>query len=180
MIMRQCGEPIADTRDAQRFPVLDRSEIGRLARFGEMRSFAKGDYLSRTGEIGFAISGARDRMMHDRTCGLRGLCHAPARRRLGQSQPGTQRGCDEQFHCYRPSGPQNFFEPSENVISRPALSPATHSPAAGQAMAVSLRPPAIPTGAGAVPEGSKVTSRPSSSTTSHCAAVGQEYDLRFG
>jgi thioredoxin reductase (NADPH) len=48
-------ESIIDTRDAQRFPTLDRSEIGRLRRFGQMRSFAEGEYLSRTGEIGLGM-----------------------------------------------------------------------------------------------------------------------------
>jgi thioredoxin reductase (NADPH) len=55
VIMPQPQGPFADTRDAQRFPVLDRAEIGRLARFGQRRSFAAGDYLSRTGEIGFGM-----------------------------------------------------------------------------------------------------------------------------
>jgi len=44
-----------DTRNAQRFPTLNRSEIARLVRFGQMRSFAGGEYLSRTGEIGLGM-----------------------------------------------------------------------------------------------------------------------------
>jgi thioredoxin reductase (NADPH) len=34
---------------------LDRSEIGRLMRFGQVRAFAEGEYLSRTGEIGLGM-----------------------------------------------------------------------------------------------------------------------------
>ena len=40
---------------AQRFPTLDRSQIGRLVRFGRIRAFAEGEYLSRTGEIGLGM-----------------------------------------------------------------------------------------------------------------------------
>jgi thioredoxin reductase (NADPH) len=44
-----------ETCNAQRFPTLDRSEIGRLLRFGQVRAFAEGEYLSRTGEIGLGM-----------------------------------------------------------------------------------------------------------------------------
>ncbi|HEX4025840.1 MAG TPA: FAD-dependent oxidoreductase [Steroidobacteraceae bacterium] len=37
------------------FPTLEPSEMGRLLRFGQMRSFADGEYLARTGEIGLGM-----------------------------------------------------------------------------------------------------------------------------
>src|ERR1700687_1047598 len=43
---------IIDTRRHQMFPTLEPEEIDRLRRFGEMRSFAAGEYLARTGEVG--------------------------------------------------------------------------------------------------------------------------------
>ena len=46
---------VIETCNAQRFPTLDRSEIGRLMRFGHVRAFAEGEYLSRTGEIGLGM-----------------------------------------------------------------------------------------------------------------------------
>ena len=46
---------VIETCNAQRFPTLDRSEIGRLMRFGQVRAFAEGEYLSRTGEIGLGM-----------------------------------------------------------------------------------------------------------------------------
>ena len=52
LIVAEATEASLDTRSAQRFPLLDKSQISRLRRFGELRSFAAGDYLSRTGEIG--------------------------------------------------------------------------------------------------------------------------------
>lgn len=42
---------IVDTRRHQMFPTLEPDEIERLRRFGEVRSFAHGDYLARTGEV---------------------------------------------------------------------------------------------------------------------------------
>ena len=43
---------IMDTRRDQMFPTLTPAEIDRLRRFGECRSYADGDYLVRTGEVG--------------------------------------------------------------------------------------------------------------------------------
>jgi len=43
---------IIDTRRAQMFPTLEAEELERLHRFGTMRSFAAGEYLARTGQVG--------------------------------------------------------------------------------------------------------------------------------
>jgi thioredoxin reductase (NADPH) len=43
---------IAETRREQMFPTLEPGEIERLRRYGEARSFAEGEYLARTGEVG--------------------------------------------------------------------------------------------------------------------------------
>src|SRR2546430_347565 len=43
---------IIDTRFHQMFPTLEPAELHRLRRFGEPRSFAAGEYLVRSGEIG--------------------------------------------------------------------------------------------------------------------------------
>jgi thioredoxin reductase (NADPH) len=45
------GSSVLDTRRHQMFPVLQAAEIKRLRRFGSERSFAKGDYLNRSGEV---------------------------------------------------------------------------------------------------------------------------------
>jgi thioredoxin reductase (NADPH) len=45
------GSSVLDTRRHQMFPVLQAAEIKRLCRFGTERSFAKGDYLNRSGEV---------------------------------------------------------------------------------------------------------------------------------
>ena len=42
---------VLDTRRDQMFPVLAAAEIDRLRRFGEVRRFAKGDFLARVGEV---------------------------------------------------------------------------------------------------------------------------------
>ena len=42
---------VIDTRRDQMFPVLAAAEIDRLRRFGEPRTFKKGEYLSRAGEV---------------------------------------------------------------------------------------------------------------------------------
>src|ERR1700682_381423 len=41
-----------DTRRAQMFPTLERKEMDRLCRFGETRTWAQGEYLMKTGEVG--------------------------------------------------------------------------------------------------------------------------------
>ena len=46
------SRPIIETRYDQMFPTLDSAEIARLSRFGDMRNFADGEYLARTGETG--------------------------------------------------------------------------------------------------------------------------------
>ena len=43
---------VIETRHDQLFPTLDAAEIDRLRRFGEVRSFAAGEYLERVGEVG--------------------------------------------------------------------------------------------------------------------------------
>jgi thioredoxin reductase (NADPH) len=48
-------DSIFQTRSRHTFPVLQPLEVGRLMRFGATRSFADGDYLFRTGEIGFGL-----------------------------------------------------------------------------------------------------------------------------
>ena len=50
--MAQSGRPLIEARREQMFPVLAPQEMERLRRFGEMRSYAQGDYLARTGEVG--------------------------------------------------------------------------------------------------------------------------------
>ncbi len=47
--------PSLDTRTGQMFPTLTGEEIDRIRRFGEPRSFAAGEMVSRTGEIGPGI-----------------------------------------------------------------------------------------------------------------------------
>jgi len=46
------GDTLADTRGAQMFLRFDEAEIERLSRFGEPRSFKRGDMLARIGEPG--------------------------------------------------------------------------------------------------------------------------------
>ena len=53
--MARPRQSVFDTRYEQMFPTLEPSEIGRLLRFGQMRSFADHEYLSRTGETGFGM-----------------------------------------------------------------------------------------------------------------------------
>jgi hypothetical protein len=43
---------IIDTRRHQMFPTLEPADIARLRRFGQVRTFAKGDVLARVGEVG--------------------------------------------------------------------------------------------------------------------------------
>ena len=49
------SESIFETRSRQAFPVLERSEVERLLRFGHTRCFVEGEALLRTGEIAFGV-----------------------------------------------------------------------------------------------------------------------------
>jgi thioredoxin reductase (NADPH) len=62
--MAASERPITETRADQMFPVLELSEIDRLRRFGEPRSYSPGERLSTTGEVGAGI--ARDPGRHRR------------------------------------------------------------------------------------------------------------------
>jgi thioredoxin reductase (NADPH) len=48
-------DSVFETRCRQTFPRLQPSEVARLQRFGYTRAFADGEYLLRTGEIGFGV-----------------------------------------------------------------------------------------------------------------------------
>src|SRR5262245_53901490 len=50
--MSDITRSVIETRHDQLFPTLDAAEIDRLRRFGEVRSFAAGEYLERVGEVG--------------------------------------------------------------------------------------------------------------------------------
>ena len=47
---------IIDARRHQMFPTLAPADIARLRRFGQVRTFAKGDVLGRVGEVGPGLS----------------------------------------------------------------------------------------------------------------------------
>ena len=47
---------IADTRQDQMFPTLDPSEIERVRRFGQLRTFAPGEALAKVGDRSGALS----------------------------------------------------------------------------------------------------------------------------
>jgi thioredoxin reductase (NADPH) len=49
--MPQSVHPLIEARHDQMFPVLDRAEIDRLARFGERRSYAAGDCIVAAGHV---------------------------------------------------------------------------------------------------------------------------------
>jgi thioredoxin reductase (NADPH) len=49
--MSQSVHPLIEARRDQMFPVLDAAEIGRLWRFGELKSYAAGERIVATGEI---------------------------------------------------------------------------------------------------------------------------------
>jgi len=49
--MPQPVHPLIDARRDQMFPVLEPAEVGRLWRFGELKSYAAGDRIVATGEI---------------------------------------------------------------------------------------------------------------------------------
>jgi len=60
--MPQSRQPLSDARRDQIFPVLEQAEVGRLWRFGELKSYAAGDRIVATGEIApgaFVILGGR-------------------------------------------------------------------------------------------------------------------------
>src|SRR6202163_4719476 len=71
-----------DTRRHQMFPTLERSEIERVRRFGEVRSYATGQALAKVGEVGdgltIILSGKIDITQHDES-GRRALIvtHGP-------------------------------------------------------------------------------------------------------
>jgi thioredoxin reductase (NADPH) len=50
--MASDARPVIETRRDQMFPVLDATDIDRLRRFGELRSYPAGEYLAKTGEPG--------------------------------------------------------------------------------------------------------------------------------
>ena len=62
---------IIDTRRPQMFPILDPSEIERVRRFGEIRSYGAGQALAKTGEVGHGLiiilAGNVDITQHDRS-----------------------------------------------------------------------------------------------------------------
>jgi thioredoxin reductase (NADPH) len=49
------ADSVFEARRRQTFPVLEPYEVGRLRRFGEARCVVDGEYLLRTGEIGFGL-----------------------------------------------------------------------------------------------------------------------------
>ena len=49
--MPQSRHPLSEARRDQMFPVLEPAEVGRLWRFGELKSYAGGDRIAATGEI---------------------------------------------------------------------------------------------------------------------------------
>jgi thioredoxin reductase (NADPH) len=49
--MPQSRHSLIETRRDQMFPVLEPAEIGRLWRFGELKSYAAGDRIVATGKI---------------------------------------------------------------------------------------------------------------------------------
>ena len=48
--MAEPERPLIETRHDQMFPALERAEMDRLRRFGEMRTYRPGEYLARSGE----------------------------------------------------------------------------------------------------------------------------------
>jgi len=49
--MPQSRRQLIEARRDQMFPVLEPAEVGRLWRFGELKSYAAGDRIVATGEI---------------------------------------------------------------------------------------------------------------------------------
>jgi thioredoxin reductase (NADPH) len=64
-------QSIIDTRRHQMFPTLERSEIERVRRFGEVRSYGAGEALARVGEVGLGLAivlaGKIDISQHDQS-----------------------------------------------------------------------------------------------------------------
>ena len=53
--MASLAQSTTQARYEQIFPILEPSEMGRLLRFGQMRSFKDGEYIARTGEVGLGM-----------------------------------------------------------------------------------------------------------------------------
>jgi hypothetical protein len=49
--MPQSRHPLIEARRDQMFPVLEPTEVGRLWRFGELKSYAAGDRIAATGVL---------------------------------------------------------------------------------------------------------------------------------
>ena len=65
--MPQSRHPLIEARRDQMFPVLEPTEVGRLWRFGELKSYAAGDRIAATGEIApgaFVILAGRVEVTH--------------------------------------------------------------------------------------------------------------------
>jgi thioredoxin reductase (NADPH) len=65
--MPQSRRPLIEARRDQMFPVLEPAEVGRLWRFGELKSYAAGDRIAATGEIApgaFVILAGRVEVTH--------------------------------------------------------------------------------------------------------------------
>jgi thioredoxin reductase (NADPH) len=65
--MPQSRRPLIETRRDQMFPVLEPAEVGRLWRFGELKSYAAGDRIAATGEIApgaFVVLAGRVEVTH--------------------------------------------------------------------------------------------------------------------
>src|ERR1700736_3586443 len=63
------AQSFSDSRDHQRFPKLEPAEIERVRRFGEVRSYAAGEALTKAGTVGHGIAiilaGTVDITQHD-------------------------------------------------------------------------------------------------------------------
>jgi thioredoxin reductase (NADPH) len=62
---------IIETRRDQMFPILEPSEIERIRRFGEVRSYGKGDVLAKAGQVGpgltIVLAGTVEVTQHDQS-----------------------------------------------------------------------------------------------------------------
>ena len=62
-------QSIIETRRHQMFPTLERAEIERLRRFGEVRRYAAGEALAKVGQVGHGLTiilaGKVDITQHD-------------------------------------------------------------------------------------------------------------------
>jgi thioredoxin reductase (NADPH) len=61
--MSNATPSIIDTRRHQMFPTLEPAEIARVRRFGELRSFARGDALAKVGQAGLGLTIILDGMV---------------------------------------------------------------------------------------------------------------------